>query len=106
MDEIESMASALPVGLHSRGVCPMCLLFLVQGGPEAAVVTNLWAEGMGDSVRAELAEAARRGVVGAADALADLDARGCRSSIFRAIVRRLARELDESARRAYQASLN
>ena len=106
MDEIESVAGALPVGLHTRGVCPMCLLFLIQGGPEAAVVTNLWAEGMGDSVRAELADAALRGLAGAADALADFDARGCRSSIFRAVVRRLARELDESARRAYQASLN
>src|SRR5262245_26801884 len=106
MDAIESVAAALPVGLHSRGVCPMCLLFLIQGGPEATVVTNLWAEGLGDSVRAELAEAARRGTAGAGDALADFDARGCRSAIFRAVVRRLARELDESARRAYQASLN
>jgi hypothetical protein len=106
MDTIESVAEALPVGLHSRGVCPMCLLLLLQGGPESFVVPTLWIEGMDEPVRDALQDAVRRGVSGAEAALDDLEARGCRSTVFRAVVRRLARELDESARRAYAASLN
>ena len=106
MDKTESVAAALPVGLQSRGVCPMCLLLLLQGGPESFVVPTLWIEGMDEPVRDALVGAVGRGVPGADEALADFEARGCRSTIFRAVVRRLARELDESARRAYAASLN
>jgi hypothetical protein len=106
MDTIESVAEALPVGLHSRGVCPMCLFLLLQGGPESFVVPTLWIEGMDEPVREALEDAVRRDMPGASAALDDLQARGCRSAIFRAVVRRLARELDESARRAYAASLN
>jgi hypothetical protein len=46
------------------------------------------------------------GVADAIDALLDFDERGFRSGIFRAVVRRLAAELKESAHRAYLASLN
>lgn len=106
MDTIESVAAALPVGLQSRGVCPMCLLLLLQGGPESFVVPTLWLEGMDEPVHDALRDAVRRDVPGAAAALEDFEARGCRSAIFRTVVRRLARELDESVRRSYAASLN
>ncbi len=49
---------------------------------------------------------ARSGVAGAADALHDLEARSFRSAIFRAVIRRLARELEADMRRAYRALLN
>jgi predicted HAD superfamily phosphohydrolase len=70
------------------------------------VVTTLWAEGLGEPVGDALHGAVRRSVPGAREALRDFDERGPRSAIFRAVVRRLAEDLDEEVQRAQRASLN
>ena len=105
----------LDVDLRSHGVCPACLAFMafeVDHGDErrvagqiSAMAPNLWAEGLGDSVRASLERAASRSPA-AEEGLRELEVAGVRSRIFRAVVRRLAVELAEGARRACLASLN
>jgi hypothetical protein len=57
-------------------------------------------------VRDALERKVRAGIADATEALLDFDERGFRSGIFRAVVRRLAAEPKEDARRAYLASLN
>lgn len=114
--QVEALAKSLDVGLQSPGVCPMCLWLVATelerddgraaAGRITVVAPTLWAEGLDRPVRDALERKVRSGVTDATDALRDLDERGFRSGIFRAIVRRLAAELKESAQRAYLASLN
>jgi hypothetical protein len=111
-----AVAAELRVGLHSPGVCPACISFVsyeVEHGNERRVagqITSfaplLWGEGLGEVVRVELARRAGEGNAEAAAALEDLDARRHRSTIFRAVVRRLAVELAEGVRRTRIASMN
>lgn len=113
---IDRLAETLDVGLCSPGVCPACLSLVASAleegdgrsvaGRITMVAPDLWAEGLDQPVRAALASHARSEVAGAAEALADLDERGFRSGIFRAVVRRLARALAEDMRRLHLASLN
>ena len=113
---VDELAKSLEVGLHSPGVCPMCLLLVgtelerEDGRPAAGRITvvapTLWAEGLDRPVRDALERKVRAGIVDATEALLDFDERGFRSGIFRAVVRRLAAELMHNARRAYLASLN
>jgi hypothetical protein len=113
---ISTLARELPVDLRSRGVCPACLLFVISelhtgdgrkiGGAVTRIASTLWDEGLDASVRFALEHAVRRDLPGAAEALRDFELRGFRSAIFRAVVRRLAEDLDEEARRHYLASLN
>jgi hypothetical protein len=70
------------------------------------VASTLWVEGLGEVVRDAVERRALSGIADAADALLDLEDRGFRSRIFRAVVHRLARELADDARRTYLASLN
>lgn len=70
------------------------------------VASTLWVEGLGEVVRDAVERKARSGVADATEAPRDLEARGFRSAIFRAGVRRLAGELEEDMRRAYLALLN
>jgi hypothetical protein len=110
------LARMLDVGLRSPGVCPACLSFVafeIEDGTEQRVAGQitfvaplLWDEGLGESVRRALRAAVRDCASGARDALQDLETRRARSAIFRAVVRRLAAELAEDARRSYFASLN
>jgi hypothetical protein len=112
----EALAASLDVGLGSRGVCPACLGLVAiavdrgdgrtVAGRITMVAPDLWAEGLGDTVREAVERKARSGLADAADALGDLAARGARSAIFRAVVRRLAAELAADTRRAFTASLN
>jgi hypothetical protein len=112
-DRAKALAASLDVGLHSPGVCPACLSIVameletgdgrVIAGRITVVASNLWAEGLGDTVRAALE---RSHGADAAEALRDLDERTCRSRIFRAVVRGLAEELEEDFQRAYRAMLN
>jgi hypothetical protein len=111
-----AVAAELPIGLASPGVCPACVSFVgfeIDRGDERRVagqITSfaplLWDEGLGDVVGAELERASRRGVAGAAEALAELRARRHRSPVFRAVVRRLGAEVAEGVRRSRVASLN
>lgn len=109
-----SLAARLDVGLGSPGVCHACLSIVAMdldderetGRSISAVAPMLWAEGLHAPVRAALERAAASDVADAADGVTDLDRHGCRSRLFRAVVRRLAVELEEDVRRAYRASLN
>ena len=108
-----SLAEKLSVGLGSHGVCYPCLGLVADeltagDGREAErwVVPTLWAEGLGITVTAAVERAVELELLDAAAARDDLKARGCRSAIFRAVVRRLARELEQETQRALAASLN
>jgi hypothetical protein len=113
---ISRLARSLGVGLHARGVCPACLGMVAMelehgdsrsvAGTIRMVVPNLWAEGLGVPVEDALHSATRKGLPHAREALRDFEARGPRSDIFRAIVRRLAEDLKEEVDRTYRASLN
>lgn len=112
-DAAAPLAAELSVGLGSHGICYPCLGLvadeLASGeGREAEhwVVPTLWAEGLGITVTAAVERAVGLDVPDAAAARDDLRARGCRSGIFRAVVRRLARELERETRDAFAASLN
>ena len=111
-----ALAAELRVGLNSPGVCPACISFVaceIDGGNErriAGQITSfaplLWDEGLGDVVRMEVDRRARQGSDAAAEAVNELAARRERSTIFRAVVRRLAVELAEGVRRSRIASSN
>jgi hypothetical protein len=111
--DADDLARRLDVNLGSKGVCYPCLGEVAHNlqtrtrrGGELEFVSTLWAEGLGDSVMFAVATAVECGLPGAGIAQHDLAARGCRSDIFRAVVRRLALELHENTRRALAASLN
>jgi hypothetical protein len=111
--DADELALRLDVNLRTRGVCYPCLGEVAHNlktrkrrGGEIEFVGNLWAEGLGDSVAFALGTAVALGLPGALDAQQDLLARGRRSDIFRAVVRRLALELDQETERAFAAWLN
>ena len=113
---MQRLARMLQVGLGAHGVCRACLgmvaMELGRGHDRAAgrtlrwVAVTLWAEGLGEPVEDALRRAERRGLPDAQAALRDFEERGPRSEIFRAVVRRLAEELEEEVQRTYLASLN
>jgi hypothetical protein len=113
---VTRLARKLGLGLHAHGVCQACLGMVAMelefgddrsvAGTIRMVVPNLWAEGLGGPVEDALHSATRKGVPDAREALRDFEARGPRSDIFRAIVRRLAEDLKEEVDRTYRASLN
>ena len=113
---LANLAHALDVGLGARGVCTACLgavaMELERGDERSAgrtirwVTATLWAEGLGEPVEGALRAAVRKGVPDAREALRDFEDRGPRSDVFRAVVRRLAEELEREVNRTYLASLN
>src|SRR4051812_39827482 len=98
MADPATLAASLDVGINSPGVCQPCLS-LISMGPDADprevarsirwVAGTLWLEGFGDTVRDALE---RSDAPEAPDALRDFAARGLRSEIYLAVVRRLANE--------------
>lgn len=88
------------MSLRSPGICELCLYEFSQSNDSWFVVT-LWQEGLGETVASAL-----HAVSGADDLKQDFAARGCRSEIFRAVLRRLGREIEEDARRATAAIWN
>ena len=86
-----ALAAELDVSLRSHGVCPACLCFVafeVDQGDESCVAgqimvmaPNLWAEGLGESVRASLERAFSRSPA-AEESLRELEVAGVRSRIF------------------------
>ena len=95
--DADELALRLDVNLHSPGVCHPCLYEYGREEDNWFVVT-LWQEGLGDSVAAAL-----RAFPGEDAIQRDFAARGCRSAIFRAVVRRLARELAEHTEKVLAA---
>jgi hypothetical protein len=98
--DADELAERLDVNLHSDGVCLPCLYEFSQSGDSWFVVT-LWQEGLGETVASAL-----RVLPGADDLKADFERRGCRSDIFRAVMRKLAREIEDDSRRALAAVWN
>jgi hypothetical protein len=98
--DADELALRLDVNLHSPGICLPCLYEFSQSGDTWFVVT-LWQEGLGETVASAL-----RIVPGADDLKRDFEARGCRSKVFRAVMRKLAREIEEDSRRALAARWN
>ena len=102
------LAGALDLDVNEVGVCHACLSFVsfpLDLGDEAAVrralrafAPILWADGLALPLQAALERARRRGVPGALEAIADVNARGPRASIVRPVVRRLAADLNRKSR--------
>jgi hypothetical protein len=76
----------------------------IDGGDEAKIKRetrrippDLWEEGLAQPVRLALGRARERRVARADEALADVVARGARSVVVQAIVRRLGAQLAERA---------
>ena len=96
------------IDLGAPPACPMCLFHLacaIDNGQSARRIggllnrTTRWVwEEIDVELRAQLARLQMRGVVGAADALNDVNAHGWRSRVVRAVVERLARAMAEEMR--------
>ena len=98
----------LDLDVDRIGICQACLSLVSMSldDPKEArhwmyeMTPFLWEEGL----REPALEAVRK--LGDAEALADLEAKGARSNVARAIVMHLARQQDERARRRWQAMQN
>ena len=107
-DEAARLAELLQLGLDDTAICLACLSFVsmaIDKGDEREIrlwtsrmTPDLWAEGLELPARAALRDATDRGIPRAAAALADVEARGPRSVVAKAIVRHLAEDLSQRAR--------
>ena len=104
-----AIAAQLDLTLAETPICLPCLSFVSAGlreddEPDARrwarqMTPFIWDEGLAEPAREAVRRSVERGVAGAEACLADLDARGGRSVVARAIVLRLAAELAEEERR-------
>ena len=102
-DAADELAAELGLNVHDVPICHACLSFVsfaVDRGDEREVhretnrmTPDLWAEGLERPVRMALARACERGVPHADEAAQDVAMRGPRSSIAKAVVRRLGADL-------------
>lgn len=103
-----TFARELDLDLDDLPICLACLSFVamaIDAGDELEIrrwtrkmTPDLWDEGLALPARLAVERAQRRGVRDAAEALADINERGPRSPVARAIVRRLGEALSERAR--------
>lgn len=102
----EALAARLDIGLDC-GICLLCLSLVsdrlrtgtvheIRGGL-CAMTPTLWDEGLEPAAVAAVREAAAADVPDADAALLELEARGGRSGVARAIVRQLALRLTREA---------
>jgi hypothetical protein len=106
--DLDGLVQSLDLDLDGVGICHACLSFVsfpLDGGDarearhEARTMTPiLWDEGLAGPALAAVRAARNAGIAGAEEALADLQRRGGRSAVARAIVLRLAAELAEETR--------
>jgi hypothetical protein len=108
--EADSLVAALDLDVDDMPICLACLSFVCMdldldsgdnrkiAGTITRVAPDLWAEGLALPVRMALARARDCGVVNADRAIADVEDRGFRSAVVRAIVRRLAEQLHARAK--------
>jgi hypothetical protein len=104
---VDALVAKLDLDLDV-GVCHLCLLFvcdaLDRGDPRATAgelrrtTPDLWYDGLAGPALAAVRRAVAAGTPDADAALADLEQRGARSAVARAIVRRLAEMLAARAR--------
>jgi hypothetical protein len=103
----DALATKLEISLD-RGICHACLSFvsfaLDDGDPRdiarevRRMTPDLWHDGLAEPALAAVRDACEAGVPDAAAALDDLERNGGRSSVARAIVRRLAEDLSRRTR--------
>ena len=103
----DAVAAALDLDLDDVPICLACLSFVsmaIDCGDEREIrrwtikmTPDLWDEGLSLPSRLAVARASRRGVPGAAEAVVELEERGPRSRVARAIVRHLGAQLSERA---------
>jgi hypothetical protein len=115
-ERLTKFAAELPIDLDAPGLCLACLTFVsfeLESGDErkigravTQIACGLWDDGLDTTVAAALKRAVRLEVPDADLALRDFEARAFRSTIFRAIIRRLAELQVEDMRRSYAAWLN
>ncbi|HUJ92050.1 MAG TPA: hypothetical protein VLW05_05080 [Gaiellaceae bacterium] len=108
MRDLDSLVAGLDLDVGHIGICHACLSFVsfpLDAGDvrtarsEARTMTPvLWDEGLAGPALAAVRDAAAGGVAGAEAALADLEEKGGRSAVARAIVLRLAADLVEQMR--------
>jgi hypothetical protein len=106
--ELDDLADALAVNLNEVNVCQACLTFVSlpldlgeqqkAAGAARRLAPDFWAEGLALPVQAALERARKRGVPGAAEAIADVAERGPRARIVAAVIRRLAAQQVEEMR--------
>ena len=111
-----AVAAALDLRIPPFAPCPLCLLnvaFALQDGDEREVRSRirfhapiLWDEGLDEATLAALERARAAGIPGAAEAFADVRARGARSVVVQALVRVRAVEMVEDMRRSDIAAMN
>jgi hypothetical protein len=102
------LAAELDLDVDDVAICHACLCvvsFAVDKGDEAdirratnQVTPDLWAEGLALPARLALERARTRGVPGADEAIDDVAMRGARSTVAKAIVRRLGADLMERSK--------
>jgi hypothetical protein len=107
----DALAAQLELELD-QGICHACLWFvcveLEEGNPHRItgalrrMTPDLWHDGLRERALAAVRRARDLGVVDADAALADLEQQGGRSGVARAIVRRLAEELNRRTRTEMQ----
>jgi len=105
--EAAALAAVLELDVDDIAICHACLSFVslaIDCGNERQVAgsitrmaPDLWAEGLAQPVRLALERARKRGVANAEEAIVAVDKSGPRSSVVRAIVRRLAADLSARA---------
>lgn len=105
----EAVAAGLDLDLDA-GLCIACLgivAIALEYGDSAEIARelrritpDLWADGLSEQALPAVRSACERGVPDAHAALEDLEGGGGRSVTARAIVRRLAEELQQRTRRA------
>ena len=105
---LDALAESLDLDVDSSGVCLACLSFVsfpLDYGNEALarrqarrMARDLWDDGLADPLLAALVRARDDGVPDAEAALEDVQTRGPRSAVVRAVVLHLAAELAERSR--------
>jgi hypothetical protein len=108
VETANELASELELDVDHVGVCHACLCvvsFAIEKGDDREIrretnrmTPDLWADGLALPAQVALEQARRAGVANAEEALADVLERGPRSTIAKAIVRRLAVDLAARAR--------
>jgi hypothetical protein len=104
----DALAARLDLDVNTVGICHACLSFVsfaIDDGEPAKIAGQtrsmtpvLWEEGLAEPALAALRRACREQIRDAEAALEELEDRGGRSGVARAIVRRLAADLTRRTR--------